>query len=104
MDAQSRPAYRWYILALIFFATTINYLDRIVFSFLIPIIRDDLHLSTEQYGYINGAFQIAYTVGFIIMGSFVDRFGTRIGYSASIAWWSVAAALPGFPSGASAPR
>lgn len=82
---------RWWMLALVFFATTINYLDRIVFSVLIPVIRQEMHLSNEQYGYVNGAFQIAYTVGFLVMGKFIDRFGTRIGYAVAITWWSLAA-------------
>ena len=82
---------RWWILALVFFATTINYLDRIVFSVLIPVIRQDLHLNDEQYGYVNGAFLIAYTAGFLVMGKLVDRFGTRIGYALAITWWSLAA-------------
>ncbi len=63
---------------------------------LIPIIREDLHISTEHYGYITGAFQLAYTVGFLAMGKFVDRFGSRIGYSVSIVWWSAAACLHAF--------
>ncbi|MGH9633099.1 MAG: MFS transporter [Bryobacteraceae bacterium] len=92
--------FRWWILALLFFATTINYLDRIVFSVLIPVIREDLNLSTQQYGYINGAFQIFYTLGFLVMGKFIDRFGTRLGYAVSIAWWSLAAALHAFAGSA----
>ncbi|MBI3696732.1 MAG: MFS transporter [Acidobacteria bacterium] len=84
---------RWIILGLLFFATTVNYLDRIVFSVLIPVIRQDLHLNDLQYGYINGAFQAAYTLGFLFMGKFIDRVGTRAGYLVSILWWSVAAAL-----------
>ncbi len=87
---------RWYICALLFFATTINYLDRIVFSVLIPVIRDEMHISDLQYGYINGAFQAAYTVGFIFMGRFIDRIGTRVGYAVAIAWWSLAAAFHAF--------
>jgi ACS family hexuronate transporter-like MFS transporter len=82
---------RWWMLALVFFATTINYLDRIVFSVLIPVIRQEMHLNDKQYGYVNGAFMIAYTVGFLVMGRFIDRFGTRIGYAVAIAWWSLAA-------------
>lgn len=85
--------FRWVILTLIFFATTINYLDRIVFSVLIPVIRQELHLSDREYGYVNGAFQLAYTIGFLFMGKFIDLFGTRIGYAAAIAWWSLAAML-----------
>ncbi len=85
--------YRWLILTLLFLVTTNNYLDRIVFSVLIPVIREDLHISTEQYGYLNAAFQMAYTIGFLFVGKFVDRFGTRIGYTVSIVWWSIAACL-----------
>jgi MFS transporter, ACS family, hexuronate transporter len=87
---------RWWILLLLFFATTINYLDRIVFSVLIPVIRKDLGLTDQGYGYLTGAFQIAYTVGFLVMGKLIDRFGTRIGYAVSIAWWSIAAACHAF--------
>ena len=86
-------AVRWRILALLFFATTINYLDRILFSVLIPVIRDEIHLTDQTYGNLTGSFTIAYTVGFLIAGKFIDRFGTRIGYAVSIVWWSVAAAL-----------
>lgn len=81
------------MLALLFFATTINYLDRIVFSVLIPVIRQEMHISDEHYGYVNGAFQAAYMIGFLFMGKFIDRFGTRIGYAVAISWWSIAAGL-----------
>ena len=81
------------VLALLFFATTINYLDRIVLAVLIPVIRGEMHLTDQDYGNITGAFQIAYTVGFLLAGKFIDRFGTRIGYATSILWWSFAAGL-----------
>jgi len=81
------------ILTLLFLITTKNYLDRIVFSVLIPVIRDDLDVSTEQYSYITAAFQLAYTVGFLFMGKLIDRLGTRLGYAVSIVWWSTAACL-----------
>ena len=84
---------RWRILTLLFFATTINYLDRIVFSVLIPVIREDMHLTHQQYGNLTGAFQVAYTAGFLVAGKFIDRFGTRIGYAVAIVWWSLAAGL-----------
>lgn len=84
---------RWIVLAMLFFATTINYLDRIVLSVLIPIIRQEFHISDENYGYVTGAFQFAYTIGFLFMGKFVDKFGTRIGYAVSVGWWSIAAIL-----------
>jgi ACS family hexuronate transporter-like MFS transporter len=75
---------RWHMLALLFFATTVNYLDRIVFSVLIPVIEKELSLSKVEYGYLTGAFQIAYTIGFLFMGKLIDRFGTRIGYAVAI--------------------
>jgi len=92
----SRPTIshlRWSICALLFAATTINYLDRIVFSVLIPVIRDEMHISDLQYGYINSAFQVTYTAAFFFAGRFIDRIGTRIGYAVSVAWWSLAAAF-----------
>ena len=50
---------RWRILALLFFATTINYLDRILLGFLLPAIRQETHITDQEYGYITGAFQVA---------------------------------------------
>ena len=78
---------------MLFFATTINYLDRIVFSVLIPVIRQELHINDTDYGLVNMAFQITYMIGFLFMGKLIDRVGTRIGYSVAIAWWSAAAVL-----------
>jgi ACS family hexuronate transporter-like MFS transporter len=95
LPSQLSP-FRWRILALLFVATTINYLDRILFSVLIPVIRRDIHLNDLQYGDLTGWFTLAYTVGFLGAGKFIDRFGTRIGYATSIIWWSLAAALHGF--------
>jgi ACS family hexuronate transporter-like MFS transporter len=88
--------YRWFILTLLFLITTNNYLDRIVFSVLIPVVREDLHISTEQYSYLTGAFQLAYTAGFLFVGKLIDRFGVRIGYATSVAFWSAAACLHAF--------
>lgn len=85
--------YRWWILSLLFFATTVNYLDRILLGFLYPIIREELHITDQQYGYVQACFSAAYTVGFLIMGKFIDKVGTRIGYLVSLVWWSLAAAL-----------
>jgi ACS family hexuronate transporter-like MFS transporter len=93
MSSSPATRVRWWILSLVFFATTINYLDRIVFSFLAPAIRDDLKLTEVSYGYLNGAFQIAYTAGYLFAGRIIDKVGTRIGYFMATAWWSVAAML-----------
>jgi len=94
--------FRWVVLSLLFFATTINYLDRIVFTVLIPEIRKDLHLSDLDYGYINAAFQLAYTLGFPLLGRFVDWCGTRIGYLVSMVAWSITGGLTATASTATA--
>jgi ACS family hexuronate transporter-like MFS transporter len=83
--------YRWTICALVFFATTINYMDRQVLGLLNPLLQARIGWNNIQYGYIVDAFVAAYAIGFLFMGGFIDRVGTRIGYAVSIAIWSVAA-------------
>jgi MFS transporter, ACS family, hexuronate transporter len=83
--------FRWVILALVFLATTLNYLDRIIFSVLNKEIRTDLRLSTEGYGDLQAVFQFTYTIGFLVSGYLVDRFGAKLGYGVSVVWWSLAA-------------
>lgn len=85
--------YRWRIVALLFFATTINYIDRQVLGLLKPIISEDISLSEAEYGYIVSAFQAAYAVGMLLAGRFIDKFGTRISYTIAIAVWSLAGCL-----------
>jgi len=84
--------YRWVICALLFFATTINYIDRQILSLLKEILDREIGWSNSQFGWVNSAFQVAYGVGLLGFGWFVDRFGTKLGYAISIAAWSVAAA------------
>lgn len=84
--------YRWGICALLFFATSINYMDRQILSLLKPILDDQLHWTNEQFGWINSAFQGSYALSYLFFGWFVDKYGTKIGYAVSIAAWSVAAA------------
>jgi ACS family hexuronate transporter-like MFS transporter len=83
--------YRWVICALLFFATTINYIDRQILSLIKPILDDQLHWTNAQFGMVNSFFQGAYGIGLISFGWFIDKFGTKIGYAVSIAAWSVAA-------------
>jgi len=92
-DAQSSQIgrYRWVICALLFFATTINYIDRQILALLKPILDEELKWSNAQYGLVNTFFQGAYAIGLLVFGAFIDRFGTRIGYAVSIAAWSLAA-------------
>lgn len=83
--------YRWIVCALLFFATTVNYIDRQILSLLKPILDEQLKWTNEEFGIVNGAFQAAYAVSMIIFGWFIDKYGTKIGYAVSIAVWSVAA-------------
>ena len=89
--SQGVGRYRWLVCALLFLATTINYIDRQILSLIKPILDDQLHWTNEQFGQVNSAFQAAYAVGLLGFGVFIDRFGSRIGYAVSIAAWSVAA-------------
>lgn len=82
--------YRWRVVALLFFATTINYIDRQILGLLKPLISEDLHISEADYGYIVSAFQAAYAFGLLFVGRLVDKFGTRIAYSVAIVIWSLA--------------
>ncbi len=91
MTSSAPSRIRWWILALLFLITTNNYLDRIVLGFLSKDIMEDLGFGKIEYGWITGAFQICYAVGFLGMGKIVDSWGTRKGYALAIAWWSVAA-------------
>ena len=85
--------YRWVICALLFFATTINYIDRQVLGILATdeAFKQTIGWSEAQYGYVNTAFQAAYALGLVIVGNLMDRFGTRKGFSFAIVFWSVAA-------------
>lgn len=84
--------YRWLICALIFFATTINYVDRAVMGVLAPTLRTEIGWTDQDYGYISAAFTLAYAIGFLFAGWFIDRVGTRKGYTVYLTIWSLAAA------------
>lgn len=83
--------YRWTICALLFAATTINYIDRQILSLIKPILDRELGWSNEEFGLVNSAFQGAYAVGLLFFGWFVDRFGEKVGYTVSIVVWSISA-------------
>ena len=103
--------YRWRICAMLFIATTICYVDRNVLSFTMidnGFRREMLGLPTgavltdgdaahfkELMGYVDGAFKAAYAIGFLIVGYFIDRIGTKRGYSLSLLIWSIAGMLNG---------
>src|SRR3954471_23180219 len=91
MSTQAIGKYRWTICTLIFFATTINYLDRAVISLLKSYLEKDFKWTETDYSNIVIAFQFSYAVGLLVAGRFIDRVGTKIGYAVSILLWSVAA-------------
>jgi MFS transporter, ACS family, hexuronate transporter len=82
---------RWTICAMLFVATSINYMDRQVISILKPTLEHSIGMTEVGYGYIVDAFQIAYALGLLAAGRFVDKVGTRIGYMVIMAVWSLSA-------------
>ena len=85
--------YRWIICGLLFFATTINYIDRQILSLLKENLDQKIGWTNEQFGWVNSAFQLSYGLGLLGFGWFVDRFGTKKGYAISIIGWSIAAMM-----------
>jgi ACS family hexuronate transporter-like MFS transporter len=83
--------FRWTICALLFLATTINYIDRSVLGLLEKTLETTIGWDSKQYGYITAAFQAAYAIGLLGAGRVIDRVGTRIGYALAITVWSLAA-------------
>jgi ACS family hexuronate transporter-like MFS transporter len=83
--------YRWVICALLFFATTINYLDRQVIGLLKPTLEKEFNWTELDYSYIVMVFSGSYALGYVLFGNFIDRIGSKMGYSISIVVWSVAA-------------
>lgn len=83
---------RWRICALLFWATTLNYIDRQVLGVLAPSLGHSLGWTEVDYGYIVTSFQAAYAIGLVFAGAVIDRLGTRIGYALAIGVWGLAAA------------
>jgi ACS family hexuronate transporter-like MFS transporter len=96
-DAPSGRAsrFRWVVLTLVFFAITINYIDRMVIGLLAPdyLKQPNGPISEEAYGYIGTAFGLSYALGQVVSGRWLDRVGTRVGYAVSLFAWSIASML-----------
>jgi MFS family permease len=107
LPSQNRPKignYRWTICALVFFATTINYLDRNVIGqlkeTLLPLLRwKEGSNGEEEYGWMVNAFQFAYAFGLVAVGRIVDKIGSKRGYGAALFGWSISAIGHGFATG-----
>ena len=83
--------FRWLIVALLFLATTVCYMDRQILALLKPILDRELGWSDTDYGKVNAAFFGVYAGSYAVFGWLIDRFGVRLGYAVSIFWWSLAA-------------
>jgi ACS family hexuronate transporter-like MFS transporter len=90
---------RWYIGGLLFFSTVINYIDRQTLSVLAPYIKTEFQWSNTDFAMLIIAFRVAYAGGQTISGRLLDRFGTRTGLTASVAFYSVAAMLTSLATG-----
>ncbi|MEO8470799.1 MAG: MFS transporter [Chryseolinea sp.] len=93
LQNQTVGKYRWVICGLLFFATTINYVDRQVIGLLKPTLEEEYHWSETDYGNIVMAFSAAYAIGLLLFGKIVDKVGTKMGYTISVFFWSIAAML-----------
>src|SRR5450432_860227 len=88
---QPMGKYRWVVVTLLFFATTINYLDRQVIGLLKDNLAHDFSWSEKDYSRIVMAFASAYAISLLLFGRLIDKIGTRLGYAISVIIWSIAA-------------
>jgi len=93
---QAIGKYRWTICGLIFFATTINYIDRSVISFLKSTFTNELHWNDADYTNVEITFKIFYAFGMIGAGRIIDKLGTKIGYGLFTFLWSLAGVCTAF--------
>ncbi len=85
--------FRWVIVALLFFATTVNYFDRFLMGILAPLLETEIGWTEMEYGYIVSSFQFAYAIGTLLVGYVIDRLGTRWGFALAVSLWSIASML-----------
>lgn len=95
-DSVHAPRFRWTVCALLFLATTVNYIDRQILGILAAPLQSELGWSEAQYGLIVTSFQVAYAIGLLGFGRVIDLAGTRLGYVLAAGLWSLAAAAHGF--------
>ena len=93
-STKTMTSYRWTICALLFFATTVNYLDRQVLSLTwAEFIRPEFHWTDQHYGLITAVFSACYAISMVIAGRFIDFMGTKKGFLWAIGVWSIGACL-----------
>src|SRR3954471_13394971 len=93
MHKAATGKYRWTIVALLFFATSINYIDRQVIGLLKPVLASEFGWSETDYSHIVMAFTASYAIGLLVFGRLIDKLGTKTGYTVAIIVWSFAAML-----------
>ncbi|WP_316748506.1 MFS transporter [Pedobacter gandavensis] len=93
MKENKMSNYRWTICALLFFATTVNYLDRQVLSLLHPMLEKEFNWTNSDYANITAAFQFVYAISMLFAGRFVDKLGTKWGYIIALIIWSIGAIM-----------
>lgn len=96
MNAPVIGRYRWTICGLLFFATTVNYLDRQVLSLLAPLLSKEFGWSNTDYANITAVFQFVYAIAMLFAGRFIDAIGTKRAFAIAVAVWSLGAAMHAF--------
>jgi ACS family hexuronate transporter-like MFS transporter len=92
-DINKPGNYRWVVCSFLFFATTINYIDRQVVGLLKPVLEKEFNWTETDYSHIVMAFTAAYALGLLLFGRIIDKIGSKLGYTISITLWSIAAML-----------
>jgi len=90
MIAPKGKNYRWLIVTLLFLGTVINYLDRQIIGLLKPSLEMEFQWTESDFGKIMSAFSFAYAIGLLLSGRFIDKVGTKLGYSVAVVFWSIA--------------
>src|SRR5215204_2581272 len=85
--------YRWFVVMLLFFATTINYIDRQIIGLLKPVLEKEFNWTETDFARIVMAFTAAYAIGLVLSGGIIDRIGTKLGYTITVIVWSTAGML-----------
>jgi ACS family hexuronate transporter-like MFS transporter len=91
---------RWGMLALVFFATALNYIDRAALGIMQPLLAETMHWTAQDYANINFWFQVGYAIGYVLQGRLMDSIGVRRGFALAVLVWSLAAAAHGFAASA----
>ncbi|MDN0075169.1 MFS transporter [Crenobacter sp. SG2303] len=91
---------RWGMLALVFFATTLNYIDRAALGVLQPVLAKAMSWTAQDYANINFWFQVGYAIGFAAQGRYIDKVGVKRAFAIAVLLWSIAAASHGLAASA----